>query len=680
MLQFKTGHEEQNFVEIALKEMDHWRKLLGWENDAKFREGSLLYKWQMWQDFSEQDFSARATEDSIFGESNLSRNMPLTQVTQKEDKMGNDLLGSHKFFGAETEGAEDQHPGVKVLERVLHARSETLKLNEVFKEAIGGPLRRGQEVGRAMYSEDAYMEPVTVRDVRLGTKIIRHPATGVPVLSNEVWTADPTDPNLQMLENDPAVKVPRGTAFRYGKPKVMMERRTEAPGCDMKIIYFGDFFWCINSPSIAESKIKGHTFRQNVSDLLLSYQADMMTDAGKQYFEDHKAGRLSASSELDYQVMAPLPKVNKGEDDDQYESSASLADGSYNRRTYAEIWIRHDADGDGHAETIYLLVDLQDRRAVHYEYAQLVLPWMKRRFPHPYFHTRIKPKKARATGTGYYEELAHWMEFSDRMLNRIEIDAQTSGNVAFENLDATFEGLDGQSIQYRTRQPYTLRPTYEADQALKVITVNPSNIPIFSELMDQMDQRQLVQAGMTSPTDVEQSGLQGSKTLGAMQMMENTGNQELLAREAEILAGLTDGLHSFADIEVYSIKRNPRAYAELVGDEDMRVLLEYLNNMPGDHRKVFRIALTKAHSSQIVQTAEAVKATLAEFRALPTPYKLIAAHVAPYSRILRGLGEPNPELALDVEACVKADMMIAAANMEAEKAANDQKSQPGKKA
>lgn len=131
MLEFATPAEEQAFTDYVILEVEHQRQLLGYEKDKVPRGGTLIDKWTRYQRMWEQDFSHRKKDgESIYAESNLSMNLPLTQISQHADKIGNDLTGSPSFFGTTTEGSEYQNPAIDVLKQRLLFRSKKVNLHE----------------------------------------------------------------------------------------------------------------------------------------------------------------------------------------------------------------------------------------------------------------------------------------------------------------------------------------------------------------------------------------------------------------------------------------------------------------------------------------------------------------------------------------------------------------------
>jgi hypothetical protein len=647
-LTFDSDAAESAFVQHVIAEVDNCRQLMGVQTTSRdYTVGSLLWRWDTYQQAYEQDFEHRKANCLLFRETNLSLNLPMTPVNQHGDKMDNDLLSTPAFFGPSAEGVEDENPAIEILMQRLKHRAKLTKLNEVGKKAKQGSLIRGQEITRAGLSEAYYMKPVVTQSVTLDGKVIKD-SQGQPVMATDKWIADEVYPDRQVLERDPLVWVPAGAPLQISKPKVVMQRVSKEPGAETKVIHYGDFFCHINAENLDVSPLKGHVFAANPGDLLISYAPETRE---KKEFDDYndkaKTGNLTGGADNNtYTVRANLNRVRDGENEASMRP-ANEDPKRYRTRVYVETWIRYDVDGDGYAEPIYVLIDWDAKIPVHYEYASIILPWSDKEFPHPYTDHRIWPKLHRWTGRGYYELLDTWHEVSDKMLNRIEFDANTSGNVLFENPLATQQGIDGGGIQFRNSEGYQLRAGFTADDAMAVKTVEPANVEIFSVLMDRFIGRAEINAGLTSPADSTVADVPGQDTLGVAKILENTSNQSLRARENEVVEGLTAMLADFIDIELYTMTHTEAGLAAViaqVGQEKAMLLLDWVKNFPEDVSNTFEISLTKSHSSQMVEVGQAIINVLNQFAAMAPPMQ--QAMMRQYTDILKGIGEPNPETTL----------------------------------
>lgn len=297
MLEFATPAEEQAFTDYVILEVEHQRQLLGYEKDKVPRGGTLIDKWTRYQRMWEQDFSHRKKDgESIYAESNLSMNLPLTQISQHADKIGNDLTGSPSFFGTTTEGSEDQNPAIDVLKQRLLFRSKKVNLHEHGKRGTLGSLIRGQEILRPSYSEHVHMRPTRVTQTMVGNVVVKD-SKGVPVTQElDKWITNPNDPTQTILERDSLVAYPIETVFTPGKASVVMRRIKGEVGCDVKPVHFADFFTVLNAESVDEAYIKGHAFRINAGDLVNSYDPTALTPQAKVYLDKHIAEQLAVSN------------------------------------------------------------------------------------------------------------------------------------------------------------------------------------------------------------------------------------------------------------------------------------------------------------------------------------------------------------------------------------------------
>lgn len=662
LLEFDTPTEENDFCLHVLREIDFHRQNMGWEKDHCYRPGTFLHKLDIAQRKYEQDFSYRATVDPLFAESNIALNPILTQINQHADKLGNDLLNSPAFFTAKPQGAEDETAAINILKDRLIYRSKKINLHEIGKTAAKGAFIRGQEIVMTCYADNAFLRPTEIKAIKIDGKVVKD-SLGVPVVDADVWINDPAAPEFLILEREldlpNKIRIPADSVMQTGNPKVVLQQVKNDPGADVKVIHYGDFFTVLNAESLESSYLNGHAFRSNVGDLLLQFPEDSLLPAAKEYKEADRLGQLALSNMNDYTVEADAPRRRDGEDDDLSNNNAIGGDiaGRFKRRSFYYGVIRYDADKDGHSEDIYFIIDVAQKRILHYEYATLMFPWNKAIHPIPYTCVRIWPKLHRWTGTGMYELLEPWEILEDRMTNRIEIDASTSGNVVFEDPTATTAGVDGPGIQFRTREAYELRPGRTKEEALQVATVQPANIEIFAAQRDSFRARIELTGGTTSPQDATTTDIPGSDTLGVAKILENTANQGLRARESEVIVGLTKILHSMADIETWASVNgyNAEFLNAQLGPEKAAELIEWVKMIGDDYRNTIEVNLSKSSSSQMVEVNTAVLNTLDRwFQTNPAVMETVKPL---YENIFMGYDVSNPSSLLDVNVAMQASQM-----------------------
>jgi hypothetical protein len=106
-------------------------------------------------------------------------------------------------------------------------------------------------------------------------------------------------------------------------------------------------------------------------------------------------------------------------------------------------------------------------------------------------------------------------------------------------------------------------------------------------------------------------------------------------------------LSDFIDIELYTMTNTEAGMAALiaqVGQEKAMILLDWVKNFPDDVSNTFEISLTKSHSSQMVEVGQAIINVINQFAAMAPPMQ--QATMRQYTDILKGIGEPNPEMTL----------------------------------
>jgi hypothetical protein len=675
-LKFATPQEEAIFGQYVIDQITKTRREMGWKNDREYEVNSFLWKLHRDQKKYEQDYDdRRLSGDMLFAESNIALNPILTQINQHADKLANDLLSSPQFFTLKPQGNEDANPAMEFFKERLFAVAKREKLHEKGRDAAKGAFIRGQEITMASYCYNGYIRPVARSVIALDGQTIKD-ADGIAVTDEQEWIANPANPDEMILEREidreDKIRIPVVDYERVeeGNEEVIMEYVTDDQGADAKVVYYGDFFATLNVATLDEASVKGHAFRANPANLIMAYPPDQRLPEAEQYLKWCQENTMPINTGEDYHTEANVSRRRDGEDPDNCNNGTYTGNpNGYVDRAYYCAIVKYCVDGMSVPLDIYCVYDIQAQRLIHYEYAATMYPWVQGPSPHPYQVMRIWPKLSRWTGTGYYETLEVWERLADKNINRIEIDASTSGQVLFENRDATEEGIDGNGIEFRTRQAYTTRPGFTAQDALQVVTVTPVNTEIFSSLMEKFTARIELTGGSAAPQDATTSDIPGSNTLGVAKILENTANQSLRAREAEIIEGLTELLHAMADIEAWAIKqavkKNDMAYLEAqLGTEKSLALADWLSQIGNRYRDNIEVNLSKSSSSQRAETAEAIIGILNQWASIPSPYKPLQQE--PYIQLLSSMDVPDPESVLSLEKWAEADSMMAQATAQAE--------------
>ena len=650
------------------------RDLLGWGENRAFRPDTLFAKWAQVERQVEQDFKDRVKPGSIYEDSNLSQNLPFTIASQHTDRITRDLLDGPKFFDINPEGDEDARlqmqiagmqppivePGqmipqapqkpTETLMRVLHRESRVRGIHSTLAKGVQSALFRGHEILRPSFEKRVIPQRMQVKAWQVNGQNLRDSKNQV-MMADKGWKSDPAMAPGQgelISEADPLIRLPAGTLVTQSQELYGVTRmKTVTNGCNIASIYWADFV----IPTITtweEADFRGHFFRASVDDVMSLYPKETWTPEGEKYWSRHKLGELGINQRTS-QVAATEAVMERGEtqlftqDSPTFNSSQARQ-----QRSFFEWWGRYDADKDGYAEPLHVMIDWEDETVIRLEGSNIVLPWMDAAMPHPYLNMRIFPVDKRWYGNGYYDVYGAWHTFGDRCWNQAALDMENSGNMFFQNRAAFVNPNDADNLGFRSGLVYEILNAQETP--FKVVN-SPSTADTYLNAMDRTMQRIQSHGGTMGAADPASSALPGADTLGGLNKILEQGDVFVSARERELLPALNEGVRQVADIMVYAIKEDPSMMMAQVGDDAGAMLLQFLNQRPEHIRDLIDVNLSKAFGSGQVQAAQAIIGVLDKWITIPTMYK--AQYRPAYEFVLRGLGVNDPKNYLaDPEAAI----------------------------
>ncbi len=679
-----STQDEEKMVQFVMDEIARIKKDRGHEGPGLYQRGSWMWKRAVATRRYGNDFSDRLSDPTcrVWQTKNLSWNYAKVFVNQNTARAGADFDGP--FFAIVPEGVEDGDPALKPAERYLHQRADDQNLGEkIENHAIRGTLIRGESVYCAIPN---MVTKLVRRDVRL-VVIDGQPlkdSHGQPVTELDVWMQNPLNENEEFLVRDPNVThTPAGEPLPLSStPTSMLVPENVPAGCDLSFPFWADFFADIYARTLEESDVKGHCFEMKLDDLLNTLPPHLRQ--GKAFDLYREAAKQGDGSQgLSSEASQPIWR--KGE---QQEQTQSTEPRSLGKNLYAYVWFRYDADGDNIREDLMMLVDLGRSWPILYGRAE---QFLGKRRTHPYGLERIRGEEGRWWGNGHYDEHNDLCEAVDADLNRLEIEKAKSGNLIFENPNATEEGKAGIPLNFRGPSTFTLTGNNTNTDAVKVTTVTAQTAEI-SETMEANMQALTARGGMLTPGETEASNLDAAQTLGGLQILDRTKSLANDALEREMNRGLARMLQTWCELEVQNPdlaaieemldgatvevpQMNPDgtlAVDQQTGQPIMNqvkestLVIEWFKKLKGRRAgNVLKLVRTKSRSLQIIANQQNIKVLCAEYAKLPAPLRLALKDT--FVGMLQALDHPDPasQLAKIDEAMQAIEEAQTAAAMEA---------------
>lgn len=540
---------EEQMVQYFCTLVEQTQKEMGAHGNGSFERDSWLWKRQVASRRWENDFRDRIEDpfSRLWRLSNRSFNQPQVAIEQHFARMSKPFKGG-RFLTLTADDDEDEHPGMKLAERLLQERSEEIDLGTKLKEhAILNALKRGEAVAKIMPAQRVRRE---VREVRIGLQpdgsVIKDSLGGV-ITDQDKWITIPENPAMECLARDKGVTKPAGAEVRFSDKTVQrLVPITHNAGAEFEYPYWADLIISLNAPTLDAADCKAHRFEMRLDDLLEILPSEQLIAGNLQRYRDD-VGQAAVVTAMARPHQA-LAEVHRGEmDADAAGDNALAVEGTLPLQQYVEVWGRWDADGDGYREPIMILLDIQRRQPIWYGRAHEVLQSETR--THPFICDRVYPVEGRWYGRGYYDQFSDLSDSADADLCRTEIEKAKSGNLIFENRNATSQGRAGRPLQFRSPETYHLEGQHTGDDACSVVTVKPQ-LEAIEASMDRTLNTLSARSGGISPGETEGADLQAANTATGLQILQETKNDQAELRADELNQGIEDKLMVWAELEL----------------------------------------------------------------------------------------------------------------------------------
>ena len=539
-------------------------------------------------------------EDSLYADSNL--HLPLTRrICQQQSARANDyFFSTDPWFGAVPQGTADVDLANEV-ERFTRYKVKKAKAKHVLKKAVRGAFIRGEAVTKVTHKEDvsyfrsvsevaidpATNEPFTAKD---GDYIYQTDNWVLaPVMITDPETGQPVQGEQMVLKRDNSTPHPTGgtepLVFEYRNVRRSI---TRFKGAEIANVYFKDILIPIEAENLQDADVICQIYDRPAVEFAQMYMSRVQARGGE--FGDElprviEMLQSAGAGTWENQPYASQPRPQLGEEEDvgaHPKEEPVIETGEF----YA--WF--DADDDGILENVMVVIDLNSKKPIYYDYVENVTPDGLR----PFQVHRVNPVDGRWYGTGTVETLWPLQESMDLMWNRMNFSQSRSGNVIFWNPDSVVEGDQEDNLQINGGETLQLKPGREAKDALQIIPLYDIKFDKLREMVEMITQFGIQLSGVSGPNDAAMANLQTQERATGIVANEKLG-QELFS---DYIGDLEEGvecatqclimneLHFMDDAEMYEFFENDvRALAVIekhrVHNMDIDVSID-LNRFKGE--------------------------------------------------------------------------------------------------
>lgn len=629
-----TPEQVERLVSRAIRRIDELKREMGLDVNGAVMPNTWMGIRKRNLDSYEGDYTWRLALGGIFGKSNFSVGTNTRHTRYLAARVQDDLLGTNPFFGA-ISSKGDKAKLAKQVEQIIQDAIEETRVARGLRESQKIALVVNEATVKTVWRRDAskFKGPGEVMVNELGEPILT-PDKKLYVFRNDNFLPHPAVDNLSLLEKDPSFAMREGQ-FGFREFPDLEQEAVRFEGVSVQTIDFRCFLCPLRMADIHEADINVHLYKEDPENLRGIYDG---IDVSDQYFGWWE------------QTGDQTPRTVHGEYDDHVSAIVR-------KITIAETYIRFDANQDGDAEEILLVLDLENRKPVFYDY--LHNHFKKRPFE---IVPGLEFVFGRWYGRGIYSLGEDQELHIDAEFNRAQIKGSRSSSITFRQKAAVDEWNQGLPTVIGTDDVFNLNPGFDP-------TKNP---PIFKtnlaednekalELMEIMRQSSDGLIGAISLQDASQSDMNQSETATGIVNLQQAS--DVITKATEKDQG--DGLERVLD-QVATLVLEKMDTQTLVFDPKGTELALINRNEARSLQKDVRLFLTRSRSTQLLQTSQQALVVAKDYRAMMLQDPEGAAGMRDlYISQLKGLEVNNadeicPEITPEYIAQFKAQQAMAA--------------------
>lgn len=588
-----TPQQASDLTQYALARMREVGREMGLTEAGEVTPESWMDIRQRNSDSYDGDLTWRAALGGVFTESNATLGTNVRHTRYLSARIQDDLLGTTPFFAAMGRNA-DKAKEAKQVEEFVQGVIDRSKVRQGLRRAQKTALIINEAVVKTSWVVDAtpFSGPATVM-VDTAGQPIKTPAKGLYIFENDNFLPSPVveqapppatdpaappapvDPNappapaqvqIGILEKDPSFQM-RAGEFKYQKFDALPQKLVLYEGPKADPLDFRSFLCPLRAPSIHEADICVHLYLETPMRMQEIY-GDV--DVGQNYF-----------------AKALQPKTKQGEQPDVGSSVLK-------QMQIAEVYVRTDADGDGVAEEIFMVIDLQNQEPIFYDY--LANHFFRRPFE---VVVGIEEVANRWYGRGIFSLGEDQEILIDVQLNRALRKGSRTSGVTFRRKGGCLEWDNGLPVVVGGDDILTCNPDFNPEDNPPIFRVNLADPP--EQALEMMEIGRAASdslVGAISAKDASQSDLNQSKT--ATGIVNLQAASDVITKATTI--DQTEGINAIL-WQVVRITLKNMGETVLMVTKDTSQLVTLNRSEIGALETDVRLTLTRSRSTQMQQVS-----------------------------------------------------------------------------
>lgn len=542
---------------------------------------------------------------TIFNESNIS--VPITRriARQMIAKAKNAFFGVDDWFSvdpmpvANRDGVDDEQRNSKI-EKFCQFKLREADTREDMGDAIEAAF---------IFGECAVKTSYVVRDQIFNVEAtVLHSVDGEPVRAadgNFITQEDTTVPEdgtgRILLERDGVTEVGISPIWQ----KTPLDRRQVLfEGAKSEVIYYKDFLCPLTATDVQTADFCAHLYDKPVMAFV-----DLVVKRGM--IDDTSEERISAARKMfslvkDISDNSPQPKAGvtmSNRPNDHYASTPSVETGGPVAE-FMECYMWYDANGDGIAENIMLIVDKTTRAPIFYDHVANVTTDGLR----PIEIVRINPVRGRWYGQGLCEMFESYQTITDLLVNRWNFSQSRSGRVDLWTPTNTLEGDRDPTLKMNWGGTYTKKPGMKKEDVLESVYLTDIKFDQVQTMIQFFLQLCLNESGVATANDDQAAGMQSSKLATGIIETTKSGDELFKPLLMDLQGPMTRVLNRTVDVtlanlnpvEVYTFLEGDTMGIDQITPDDVRGLKYKTNITLSAHKNMERVQMS-AQAAQLVE-------------------------------------------------------------------------------
>lgn len=646
---------EKRLVEAALAQKQFLVQKMGREDsyannwyasatgaDSRSLSRNFMASRQLWEMVYHQKMEWRASVvGGIFTDHNLT--IPLTRrITQQQLSRANDyFFSTDPWFAISPVGVEDERLA-EDLNRFARWKLTRSSVKDSLMKAVENAFIRGEQVIKPGYVKrtSRYESTASVAIGDDGKPLVAEDGEYIfedDLMISSVGDVPLTDEEgnqLMTLKRNPGQAWPLGYKFVFEERKVWREIVLE-DDVEIACVYFKDFLCDPAEASVQTAPCVIHLYDQSAFEVAHKYM-----ERGGGTEEDL---RRIVDLMREWQSEDGTPKAEMGRPRPELGETGSLADtgGDINDSErpdtvveIAEVYIRFDANGDGIAEDIFLLLDVANKRPIYYNYLGNVTPDGKR----PFHVVRVNPVDGRWHGIGSPETFWPLQEHVDLLVNRWNQAQSGSGWIDIVNPKAVKEVDADGNVEINGGLVYHLTNDHTFDDFFKRVPLYDNRSEDIRTQIEFDMQLAMNMSGISNTNDNNAAGMDSTKLATGIRNIERSGQELFGPFLSHLEPGISGAVKGALALLVGRLD-SPEVYEYFEGDA--RRVAEFKPETARDIDIDVSLELTRYKGEQEVTQLQYAKAGCNQFYDLPIDRQVKLASL--YRNELKRYGIKNAD-------------------------------------